>query len=1384
MPLSEVKTGMKGYGLTTFKGNTLSRFEVTVLGVIRKTNNGRDLIMIRMKGGPITERQANLIQGMSGSPIYINGRLIGGFSQGEAFSKEPVGMVTPIEDMLEAWDPKIPQKPSYFTPEELNPKGTKSTVWRPNNLPHSVTLAQPIEVGRRKIRRLLLNAKLHPTVGVAPDTAVLSRATSLLSVSNLKPRERDWLQKELDQKGYAITVLAGTGVGKSESPISPDLRPGSAFGAFFATGDVMVGSTGTVTYRLGNRMLGFGHPFFGMGALEAELTTASIVDIFSGVQVSHHIANAGKAIGTLVQDRDFSVAGVLGRKPRTVPFEVTVKDRTNGRTQTFRTQLFLHPDLTPTLMRLVARQAITQVHNVPGDVMAKIDTTVTADTMGTLTRSNVIYDPADPSTTATQDLTDMTNIASGNPVAPVPIRSGKMTIEIYGGRNTANVERIFVKQSKFEPGDNVEIGVQLKSPRRPAFIRTISLRIPPTTPTGRYQLIVRGGAPMVTRVGPFVISSGNSDPSTPPANIAQMVSRLKEQSVNTDLIARLILNSVAPVAEGEKLDQLPPHLSAFMRSEKNSGVRLEREEVKVRQSSEMVLTGAQQLLLNVVRKNNQDTSGGGRPGANAPAGGDSPTSGGGGSSLRLGSPSGIEEDAAEERGMENLSARLGQEKKPEKPNSASAPKPEIKTTQEVKPAPLAPTTPPAPAALAPPTKPVLPDKPIGKVAKAWRQTAREFALGKLTAASVTAGGDLCMSPSLAPLLATKENYLWALTTDSRGTLWAGTGNGGTLLEISKEGSPLRKISLPAVAVQSLIAGEDGSLYAGTGAPGLVYHVQRNGTTHLLGKVTERYVTALARDSQKRLYVGTGSSGTIYRVVPNGKLEAWVRTGSEYVTCLTTDKQDNLYVAAGSEGVVYKISPEGKSTIAYSTKEGAVTCITLDSKGRLYMGTGPRGTLLLLNSDGTTTTLFDKATSFFTALRLRDDNTLFAATANSLYRVTLKGEDAEGVKVLPLSLFREAELLSLALLPNGSAMVGTANVGELWSVRENTGGRYESAILDTRVAAHWGKVRWAGQGGQMSLETRSGDVPEPDGTWSAWAVVQREGEREGKIPSPTSRFLQYRITLSGDTAIRELNFSYLPQNQAPRVTFQSPQGGERWSGTQTLRWNAQDADGDALLYEVYYSADNGATWKPLPAGKTEVKTGTLSPTPTPSSDPVEELKKRLDATNMPATMKELLLERERQKVALKGTSATAIASKETSRALDTTALPDGYYLLKVVASDRSVNPVDGRTGTALSEAVLICNSLPSLSLNMKVLPDKSAVLSGSARQKWVGITAVQYRVAEGEWIPAIPQDGIFDSSEENFSAIISSLPAGKHVVELLVFNAAGGKSSAKMEIVIQ
>lgn len=1494
MPLSKVKPGMTGYGLTTFKGTTISRFQVTVVGILRKENVGHDLILIRMKGGPITERGANLIQGMSGSPIYINGKVVGAFSMGEAFPKEPVGMVTPIEDMLEAWDPDIPQQPSYFQPadkkeDRATPTASETTAGRHVKTtwispflpatPRTVRLASPITVGSRHIARLVLNARADYSGRSHGDVAVLQRATSLLAVSGISNPTRQWLQKEMDSRGYAITVADAplVGAGKAGTFQAPPLRPGSAFGTFLATGDVQVGATGTVTYRRGDRILGFGHPLFGLGALEAAITSASIVDIFSGLQVSHHIAVAGPVIGTLAQDRNFSVSALVGRKPSLVPFDVTVRDQTNHRTETFHSYLFQHPDLTALLLRLVAREAVTRVHNVPGDVMAKVTTSVEAAEVGKVTRTNAIFDANDIGAASVQDLSDITGIVSGNPFYPLPIKRASMTVDISAGHNTATVERIFLKQGRYEPGDTLDIGVVLKPYRRDALVRTLSLKIPSDTPTGRYQLAVRGGTPSVVRLGPFILSGGGQDTQAPPVNVRQMVARLNEREANTDLIARLTLNSVAPALEGEKLSQLPPNLSALMRSDRNSGVRLERDELRSSQPTDYIITGTQQLVVTVVRKNTQEpaASGNGFGSPSAPAAPGTPSnlspvgSGLSGASANdedaenssdgstahaatiipeatrweratisrspfaADAPRPVPQRASREAGTTDAitpsdvqndddaskpdtgqaaSAAPKKESgtKPDKPGRKPSDRNGKKGKKETASPPVTPTAEAAPADTGS-------DKPVGRPLQIWRQTAHaDFLNGRFAGTSVTANGELRLTPTLRRLASTAETYIWALVSDSQGNLYAGTGTSGKILKVDPTGKVTTFATLPVVAVQSLLLASDGTLWAGSGVKGNLYHIRQDGSFTLVATLPEKYILALTQDHKGNIYIAPAGGGNVYRLAVADQNPAAgkaapvtpiLKSAADHVMALAVDPQDNVYAGTGNEGILYKIRPDGKSSVLYDAKENAITAVAIDRQGTVYAATGPKGMIYRIGADGTATVLFDRATSFFTGLQLAEDGTLYAATVNAAYHLVPSQEDSSQMVVQPLDNPKDVDFLTLALLPGKAGVVtGTGNIGEIYTSvpATNAGprtGTFESVIHDAHVTSRWGAMRMEGNlpvGSRLRAETRTGNVAEPDATWSDWQpLLSGAKPTEGTIASPPGRFVQYRLTLietvpsaSGagaekqEPAIREVTLGYMPRNQSPRVSFQAPQGGERWAKTQSIRWNGSDPDNDTLTYDLFVSTD-GVNWKPLPVGaKPEGKTdspapGTAATQPTPALD---EVQKRLDAQpDMPDNIKQMILASAKQHLA----GGEGGALRETSKSLDTKTLPDGTYWLKVVASDYVSNPTDAQTAQAISEPFVICNAAPVITLSSKPLisAGHTVALDGSVTQSLIAITGVQYRIDGGDWVAAASKDGLFDSSQEGFALVTAPLVSGKHTLELAAFNAAGTKATQKIEVMV-
>ena len=1446
MPLSRVKPGMTGYGLTTFHANTISRFEIRVIGIIKNSNVGRDLILIRMHGGPITERGANLIHGMSGSPIYIGGKLVGAFSQGESFPKEPVGMVTPIEDMLDAWDPKIPQLPNYYQPADkiLSPPDKSSGMLTPFAKPArtaSVAIVEPpIQVGRRHISKLVLNAPLTDPRHSDDHTAVLHPATSFLTVGSIAEKNRIWLQKELDRRGFAVTVVAGSSASASTAGFKAGpLRPGSVFGTFLATGDTPFGGYGTVTYRRGNRILGFGHPLMQLGPLEAAITSAYVVDIFSGLQTSHFIAIPGPVVGTLRQDRDFAVAGELGHMPHLIPFDLTVNDTTSQRSQTFHTNVFQHPELTPALLSVIIRDSVGRVHDIPGDVMARVTTTLDAAEVGKVTRTNLYFDASDISSAVGQDMGEITNIVSGNPFYPLPIKSARMTIDIAPGHNTATVERIFLKQGRYEPGDTMEIGVVLKPYRRDPIIKTVSLKVPSETPTGRYQLSVRGGVVPQFRLGGLVFGGGAQDgPQSPPANVRQMVSRLHEHETNTDIVARLILNTVAPSLEGEKLSQLPPSLVALMRSDRNSGVRLEREEVRTLQPAGYVTSGVQQLVVTIVRKNSLEPSGASGPSpipTGSPTGGPSLTLPGAVGGSQLSNPN-DDETAAPGQTDRNAYEQLFSDPLFHPWMSAAgappgAKKDAVKQPPTAKPAPD-PAKPAAPStgtgtAQPPIQPPIIPDtssdKPVGRQLQTWRQAARtDFNAGKFTSTSVAASGVLRLAPTLQRIASTTETYIWSLVADEQGTLYAGTGTSGKILKVMPDGKQSVLVTLPIVSVQSLVySTRDRALYAGSGVKGNLYRVGLDGTYRLVVKLPEKYVLAVVTDSKGNLFVGVGGGGTVYKIpadrlatiatsaqsadVPAiDHLEPFVKTAAEHILALTLDPQDNLYIGTGNNGIVYKVTPDGKTTVLFDAKENSITGLASDKQGAVYAVTGPKGILYRIAPEGGATTLFDRSTTFYTGLKGAPDGTLYATTVNAVFHFLPSPSDPNQPVVVPLDNPKDVDFLSLAVLPDGSVAAGTGNIGEIYGIgaRWNTQnpvvdkhiGQFVSVVHDGKLYSRWGMARWEANvptGASVRLDTRTGNVAEPDATWSDWAPVSPSSKSEGPVGSPAARFIQYRIRLesAGDAqpSVREVSIGYLPRNQAPRVAFQSPAGAERWAKTQTVRWNATDPDNDTLTYELFYSDDGGAIWKPLPTQSRTPAAAPASPVggapPQPAANlNFDEYQKQVNQMSLPEPIKQSLLEAYRRRIA---TGGAGVATRDTSKSWDTASLPDGVYTLKVIASDRLSNPTDAQTATAISEPFVIVNSLPKIGLTgpPKVGTDKTVTIQGVATQSLVGVVAVQVRVDGGDWMAAGAQDGLFDGPREPFLFVTSALTPGKHTVEVEAFNSAGQKTMEKVEVVI-
>jgi len=1411
----DVKPGMKGYGKTVFHGATIERFDVVVLGVMKKVNFGTDLILVKMSGGPISKRGANLIEGMSGSPIYINNKLIGALAFGEAFGKEPIAMVTPIEYMLDAWDPKLPDKPSSFSRVSTSP------------------LTEPIALGGRTYTRLSID--YSGDAPMEPGTLLFRPLATSLMVSGMSPRIMAWLQESF--RPLNVRIVAGPGAAPDKTDVVGDIKPGSAIGVSLVRGDLDITGIGTVTYRRGNKILAFGHPMLasafmnGVGPLDATMTSAYVYEIFPSVLVSSKIAAPVKAVGRIFQDRPWAVAGEVGKPAAMVPVTVHVDDRSSGRKKNYNIQVINHPMLTPNLVVAAAGEAIFEVRGSPGDAMADVKFAVTADEVGTIVRENVYFDPIAIDIEATGELAQLMNMLQFNQFYPVSVKKVDVWVVITPKHQTAKLERIFIKEGKYKPGDTVEVSAVLKPYKGERVTKTLSLTLPKNIPNGRLMLQVKGGG-MAGEV-PVVMPSEGVSPMTAPEvmsrppqpsveNLQQLIKKFLEREKNNELVAKIQLGRLSPVIAGEKLQGLPPSIAEAMKSSKATPIGTEREEIKVSVPTEWVISGMQTLSITVQKEDKTEKK---APSTAVPT---APSSATPDETTEQESRDRPESQPPEEMfGLQASSLTTGYalaaaSNTPATPEKKIGSEPDTKDASDSSGEKLG-----APEVT---SSGSYQEKPIGRAPSVWKQTTRtEFLAGTMKNVTATTGDLLMLGPSLKPLFDSSETYVWCLLPDGKGGVYAGTGNHGIVYKVDATGTSSVVCDLEELEIHSLTMDRAGNIYAGTSPNGLVVKIDTQGRTSTLFDAEEKYIVALACDDQDNLYAATGDKCKVYKISPSGDVKVILESSEAHALSLALDSAGNVYVGTGLDGIIYKIKLTGEVATAYDAADDSVTSLAVSSEGVLYAGTSPKGIIYKLAPDTTPKVLYDKAGAGIVGMGVDGSGNLYAATSSNVFRI-LPDES-----VCTVGNDRDLQWLSLALSQN-TLYLGTANIGSVYvaDIDGATEGTFESPVHDCGQVSKWGVIEWTADvpdGSSLTFQTRTGPVAQPDSTWSEWsAPYLSPGAR---IISPPARYIQYLAVMKANDSsrspkIKDVSIVFLPKNQAPKVTLSTPKGGEKWSKKKTIKWTGTDPDKDTLTYEVYCSKDGGATWERLSdqvksAGepkKEEVPDKEeSSPKEKPNSTNSEAIK--LDASNaddivaqitaelekhpeIPQDVKDKLLESAPEiaadSMAKVSSSSSAVEkdrdtsskesgapTKETSYTWDTSKYPDGTYLVKVVATDRLSNPIDPLSAEAISEPIVVTNKPPlvfAFKKTITVQTDKSVRFEGFAWHDLVAIAGVQFKVDAGDWMAAASSDGIFDTSFENFIVETQPLSKGKHTVEVKAIDAAGNAATIKVDATVE
>jgi hypothetical protein len=545
MPLSQIKPGMKGYGLTVFEGSTIEKFDVEIVGVLNRIGPGQDLILARVDS-PVIKR-TGVLAGMSGSPIYIDGKVIGALAYAWQFAKEPVAGITPIDEML-----RIAQA------------GGRANVL-PAAAPRmsGAEFLQTIANGKSEsvFDKLIsdLAAKQATTLGAARRIALP------VSLSSFAPETVARFGHYLDDMGFVAVPSGASSSSQSTSSAAKQFSPGDPIGAVLLNGDFTVAATGTVTHIDGDRVYAFGHPFLDMGEISFPMARAEIVGFMPSMASSFKFANTGAIVGALRQDRSAGIMGVIGEQATMIPVELSVDG--SGITKTYHVNLVRHPQLSALLLAMAADSVVANAQRAAGERTVLLESEIKLKGFEPI-KLREGWAGAQARQAIPAYLAVISGYLISNEFKDAELESVKLHLRHDDVVKTARILEATLQapeKGRISPGDTVKVRAVLKPFRGDSFVETFDVKIPDDQPPGQAYLLVGSG----TVANQIDFTLVPPDPRT----LEQVVGVLRRLRPSTDLTVGLYSSSEGAVTAGVYLPNLPPSIRAVVTDDTSNGAQ-------------------------------------------------------------------------------------------------------------------------------------------------------------------------------------------------------------------------------------------------------------------------------------------------------------------------------------------------------------------------------------------------------------------------------------------------------------------------------------------------------------------------------------------------------------------------------------------------------------------------------------------------------------------------------------------------------------------------------------------------------------------------------------------------------------------------------------------
>jgi hypothetical protein len=730
-----------------------------------------------------------------------------------------------------------------------------------------------------------------------------------------------------------------------------------------------------------------------------------------------------------------------------------------------------------------------------------------------------------------------------------------------------------------------------------------------------------------------------------------------------------------------------------------------------------------------------------------------------------------------------------------------------------------------------------------------QSTYEDFLKGTAHGVAVRSDGRLELAPKVTLLADADASYLWSVRLDPKGTLYAAGGSPAKVFRFDSNGKPAVFFDSTDLSAQAIAFDSKGALYVGTSPDGKVYRVSPSGEKSVFFDPKTKYIWDLAFSPDGTLYVATGDKGQVFAVAPDGKGELFYSSDEAHIRVLAFDAKGNLIAGTEPSGRILRISrsssrtsakdskdsaaPKAEGFVLYETSRREVTSLAVSADGTIYVsaiGEKPRAgqapSAIISNAQGTTTIapggaagagqvppqqqpfvpfppllsssiyrispegapeeLWTSREDVVYALGLASDGRLLAGTGNA---GALLAVDGHGV-FAHLAKSGSAQITGIVRNSSGRVFLSTANPGKIFSVgpESESEGTFDSRSFDAQLLSQWGRLEWwspppaasaksSANSNEPRLEffVRSGNTEDPGREWSRWyGPYAKSGTA---MEAPSARFVQWKAVIHdgrpGD-GLDWVSVAYLPRNVAPIIDgialqdpgvraqsmvgmssgqpttvmlrmppspnisgmtitqsstpprFEQPPQGTLQKGFQSVVWTAHDENDDEMRYAVYFRGEHEHEWK-------------------------------------------LLKENLEQKF----------------YSWDTTALPDGAYYLKVVATDAASNPPALALKSERESERFEVDNTPPVVEDIKVAPASGKMIAGqlasfTARDATSAIERAQYSLDGGDWILVAPSTGISDALVEHYDFGLPSLTPGEHTIAVRVYdrfeNVGSGKTT--------